>query len=148
AEEAFITRTALCIRAVRAYAPPARKAEMDARIARARAWLAAAVPVTSEEHNMKLLGLSWAGADTAALKPLAGAIAAAQQRDGGWRQIETLSSDAYATGQSLFALATAGMAPTDPVFVKGVNFLLATQAPNGSWRVTSRSPKFQAYFNS
>jgi len=32
--------------------------------------------------------------------------------------------------------------------MKGVNFLLATQAANGSWRVTSRSPKFQAYFNS
>src|SRR5262249_17681406 len=121
---------------------------MNARIAKAQKWLAAAAPVTSEEHNMKLLGLSWAGADSATLKPLAVAIGAAQQRDGGWRQIETLPSDAYATGQSLYALAKAGMAPTDPVFVKGGNYLLATQSPNGSWRVTSRSPKFQAFFNS
>ena len=42
----------------------------------------------------------WAGADAAALKPLAAAIAAAQQSDGGWRQIDGLASDAYATGQS------------------------------------------------
>ena len=97
---------------------------------------------------MRLLGLYWAGADTATLKPLAATIAAAQQADGGWRQIDSLGTDAYATGQSLYALAKAGMASTDPAYVKGVNFLLARQAANGSWRVTSRSPKFQAYFNS
>lgn len=148
AEEAYITRAALCVRALKAYASPARASEMNARIARAQKWLAATVPVTSEERNMKLLGLAWAGADAATLKPLAAAIAAGQRADGGWRQIDTLPSDAYATGQSLYALAKAGMAPTDPAFVKGVNFLLATQSENGSWRVTSRAPKFQAYFNS
>jgi hypothetical protein len=121
---------------------------MNARIAKARQWLLAATPVTSEERNMRLLGLYWSGADAAALKPLAAAIAAAQQSDGGWRQIDALRSDAYATGQSLYALAKAGMAASDPVYAKGVAFLLATQAANGSWRVTSRSPKFQAYFNS
>ena len=68
--------------------------------------------------------------------------------DGGWRQIETLPSDAYATGQSLYALAKAGMSAGDPAYAKGVAFLLKTQAANGSWRVTRRSPKFQAYFNS
>jgi hypothetical protein len=29
-----------------------------------------------------------------------------------------------------------------------VKYLLTTQAANGSWRVASRAPKFQAYFNS
>ena len=29
-----------------------------------------------------------------------------------------------------------------------MKFLLATQAADGSWRVISRSPKFQTYFNS
>ena len=148
AEDGLITRTALCVRSLKAFGPPGRAAEMNARIAKARQWLTSATPVTSEERNMRLLGLYWAGADGSALKPLAAAIAAAQQRDGGWRQIDSLGTDAYATGQSLYALAKAGMASTDPVYVKGVNFLLATQAANGSWRVASRSPKFQAYFNS
>ena len=148
AEEGFITRTALCLRSLKAFGPPGRAAEMSARIDKARRWLLAATPVTSEDRNMRLLGLYWAGADAATLKPFATAIAAVQQSDGGWRQIDALGSDAYATGQSLYALAKAGMAATDPAYVKGVKFLLATQAANGSWRVASRSPKFQAYFNS
>ena len=148
AEEGFITRTALCVRSLKAFGPPGRADEMKARIEKARRWLIAATPVTSEDRNMRLLGLYWAGADAAALKPFAAAIAAAQQSDGGWRQIDGLGSDAYATGQSLYALAKAGMGTSDPIYAKGVNFLLTTQAANGSWRVASRSPKFQAYFNS
>ena len=149
AEEGAITRTALSIRALKVYGAPGRGAEMTARIARARDWLRAAAPVTAEERNMRLLGLYWSGADPASLKSLAGEILAAQQRDGGWRQIDTLSSDAYATGQSLYAVAKAGgVSPADAAYQRGVKFLLATQADNGSWRVTSRAPKFQAYFNS
>ena len=149
AEEGFITRTALSIRALKVYGPPGRGPEMSERIARARRWLTAATPVTAEERNMKLLGLMWAGADAATLKPLAADILSAQQPDGGWRQIDALSSDAYATGQSLYALAKAGgMVSSDPAYQRGVKFLLSTQADTGAWRVTSRSPKFQAYFNS
>src|SRR5262249_39352230 len=48
AEEGAITRTALCIRALKTYGPLGRAAEMNARITRARGWLAAASPVTSE----------------------------------------------------------------------------------------------------
>src|SRR5262249_23607850 len=97
---------------------------------------------------MQLLGLYWAGADQTALKPLAGAILAAQQRDGGWRQRDELASDAYATGQSLYVLAKAGVSPTDAPYQRGLAVLLATQAANGSLRLTSRAPKLQAYFNS
>src|SRR6185369_9787065 len=72
----------------------------------------------------------------------------AQQKDGGWRQHDGLASDAYATGQSLYTLAKAGVSPSDAAYQRGVTFLLTTQAANGSWRVTSRAPKLQAYFNS
>ena len=109
--------------------------EMAAQIAKARDWLLAAKPVSSEQRNMRLLGLYWAGADAATLKPLVAEILAAQQRDGGWRQIDTLAPDAYATGQSLYALAKAGVSPADPAYQRGVAYLLATQAENGSWRV-------------
>ena len=47
------------------------------------------------------------------------------------------------------ALAKAGgVAASDPAYQKGVKFLLSTQSDTGAWRVISRSPKFQAYFNS
>ena len=97
---------------------------------------------------MQLLGLDWAGASGSTLKQLAKAILAEQQADGGWRQREGLGSDAYATGESLYALAKAGgVAPWDPAYQKGVRFLLTTQrASDGSWRVESRTPKFQTFF--
>jgi ankyrin repeat protein len=149
AEEGRITRTALSIRALKAYGSAGRGAELNGRIARARRWLLAATPLTSEEQNMRLLGLLWAGEDASSLKKLAAPIVAAQRPDGGWRQRDPLASDAYATGQTLYVLAKTGaLAPTDPAYARGVAFLLGSQADNGSWRVASRAPKFQAYFNS
>jgi ankyrin repeat protein len=147
--EGSITRVALCVRTLKVYGPPARAAEIDARIAKARQWLLAAAPVTAEDRNMQLLGLHWSGAGADATKRLVAPILAAQQADGGWRQHDNLPTDAYATGQSLYALAAAGgVSPADAAYRNGVQYLLATQADNGSWHVTSRAPKFQAYFNS
>ena len=144
-----ITRVALCVRSLKVYGPPGRAAEIDARIAKARRWLLEAAPVTSEDRNMQLLGLYWAGTEAAALKPLAAAVLKDQRRDGAWGQHDGVPADAYATGQSLYVLAKAGgVAATDPAYRRGVNYLVATQSPNGSWRVASRAPKFQAYFNS
>src|SRR5581483_11411971 len=98
---------------------------------------------------MQVLGLYWSGADASTLKPLAAAIVARQRPDGGWRQHDGVATDAYATGQSLYVLAKTGaLSPTDTAYRRGVDFLLKRQADNGAWRVTSRSPKFQAYFNS
>ncbi len=46
-------------------------------------------------------------------------------------------------------LAKAGrVLATDRAYQRGVNYLLTTQRADGSWRVTSRAPKFQAFFNS
>jgi hypothetical protein len=38
------------------------------------------------------------------------------------------------------------MAPTDPVYRRGVRFLLETQLADGSWLVTTRSHATQPYF--
>jgi ankyrin repeat protein len=144
-----ITRAALCIRSLKVYGAPARAAELKVRIAKARQWLLAEKPVTAEDRNMQLLGLLWADADARLLKTLAAAILAQQQPDGAWRQHDGVAEDAYATGQSLYVLAKAGgVAPADRAYQRGVSYLLATQNANGSWRVTSRAPKFQAFFNS
>src|SRR5579883_1260901 len=138
--------TALAIQAFRRYAPPARKAEFDERIARAAHVLETAEPVTTEDHVMRLLGLKWAGANQARVDRLAKALAALQRPDGGWGQTPRQPTDAYATGTALNALYQCGMPPDSPVYRRGVAFLLSTQAPDGSWHVASRAPKFQPYF--
>jgi len=72
-----------------------------------------------------------------------------QRPDGGWSQNPYLESDSYATGETLFALHEAGILKTsDPVYEKGVKFLLRTQHEDGSWYVKSRAPKLQPYFQS
>ena len=69
-----------------------------------------------------------------------------RQRDsGGWSQLPSLESDAYATGQALVALEEAGVKSTDPLYRKGVEFLLRTQQADGSWHVKTRSEPSQIY---
>ena len=106
--EGPIAVTAYAIRSLKAYAPPGRAAEINERIARATAWLAAETPATTEDRNMKLLGLLWAGRSAAERASLVKQIFAKQRADGGWAQTDHLQSDAYATGVSLFALVEAG----------------------------------------
>jgi hypothetical protein len=49
----------------------------------------------------------------------------------------------------LFALATSGaLATRDQAFQKGVNYLLRTQADDGTWHVKTRSIWLQPYFES
>jgi ankyrin repeat protein len=148
-EDGDIFRTALGIRALKTFAPAGRGAEMADRVARAKSWLVSARAVTAEDRNMQLLGLRWAGVDDSTRQRLAKAIVAQQRADGGWSQTSSLESDAYATGQSLYALAEGGgMSPGDPSYRKGVAFLLSTQRGDGSWYIRSRAPKFQPYFES
>ena len=146
--EGAIAVTAYGIRSLKAYAPPGRAVEMNERIARATAWLAAETPVTTEDRNMKLLGLMWAGRSAAERAALAKQILAKQRADGGWAQTDHLQSDAYATGVSLFALVEAGgLTPEHAAYKKGTAYLLSNQRPDGSWYVKSRAAKFQPYLD-
>jgi hypothetical protein len=146
-ETSRATATAVAIRALRSYPIPQRRTEWQARIRRAAKWLAAYSPRTGEERAMRVLGLGWAEDEPRALQAAADQLLAAQRADGGWAQLETLASDAYATGQALYALQTAGRLPRQALD-KGVRFLLETQLADGSWHVRSRSFPVQTnYFD-
>jgi ankyrin repeat protein len=140
------TTAATAIRAFRAYAPPARRAEFDERIARAAAALSAGEPATTEDRVMQVLGLQWAGAPASKISALTAQLTSSQREDGGWSQTRYLAPDAYATGTVLHALHEAGTPTDSPAYRKGVAFLLKTQAADGSWHVPSRAVKFQPYF--
>jgi hypothetical protein len=73
-------------------------------------------------------------------EPLVRRIEGAQNADGGWSQTKEMPSDAWATGQALYALAQAAR-PDDPVIERGRAFLVKTQRDDGSWQMTSRPMK-------
>ncbi len=148
-EDSSITLTAMAVRALKLYGWPARQSEFDDRIERARVWLQNAKPVTTYERADKIAGLQAAGVPVSSLSGEAAALLRLQRPDGGWAQTPYLDSDAYATGMVLHTLYTAGLAfPNEPSYRKGVEFLLRSQFPDGSWYVRSRAPKFQPYFQS
>ncbi len=141
-----VTSTALAIRVLRDFAPPALRPAFEARIASAGRWLRDVRPASNEEKAMRLLGLAASGAPEGEVRSAARALAAAQRADGGWGQLDTLPPDAYATGQAIYALRTAGrMGPEDPIYRRGVEYLLRTQQADGSWLVASRAFPFQPY---
>jgi hypothetical protein len=151
-----ISMTAFAIRALRDYAPPATKAEMDERIAKAARWLmkaglTKAEPLTTEDSVTQLLGVKWAGVtgssiNGAPIERLGKRLIGLQRGDGGWAQTPYLKSDAYATATALYALKESGVAGAEGACKKGSAYLLRTQAEDGSWYVASRAPKFQPYF--
>jgi hypothetical protein len=147
-QDGDFSRTALALRVLAAYGIPARKAEIDARIKRGADWLAAQMPLTNEDRVMQLLGLHWTSANAGVQETRKRELAAQQRPDGGWAQTPHLPSDAYATGQTLYALRELGIPSADAALRRGVEFLVKTQRTDGSWYVPSRAMKIQPYFES
>jgi ankyrin repeat protein len=141
--------TALAVRGLQVYAPKGRSKEIAARLARARTWLLEAKPEETVDRVYQLLGLHWLNAGTEPVQKAAGSLLAEQREDGGWPQLPSLKSDAYATGQALCALHEATGLPVDtPAFQRGVDFLLRTRLASGSWYVPTRSFPVVAFSNS
>ena len=116
------------------------------------AFLEGRTPRETEERTYQLLGLRWAGAPRAALQKLARELKAAQRPDGGWNSVAGRESDAYSTAQALVALHDGGgVAIIDASYQRGIEFLLKTQAADGSWHVMSRlhppAPLSPPYFD-
>jgi hypothetical protein len=147
-QSSFFTFTALAVRSLNAYAPKSASAEVAQRIAKAKAWLLAADAKTSEDRASRLLGLAWAGASRQEIQKAIADVRADQRPDGGWAQLPNLHSDAYATGQALYALHVGGdIRVGDPAYKRGVKFLIRTQDEDGSWFVNKRALPANNYFD-
>jgi ankyrin repeat protein len=138
--------TAMAVRGLKAYLPAGRRDEVAARIERARAFLRTVAPGNNQEQSFKLLGLVWSGAPVEVISAEAKRLRSLQDKDGGWGQRSSMAADAYATGQALYALRTAGLSPASSDYRKGVKYLLGTQREDGTWYVRSRAVGFQPYF--
>jgi ankyrin repeat protein len=82
----------------------ARQPAFDRSIARAAVWLRSAPVRTTEDRAFQLLGMKWSNSSQAQSEQAGRALLAEQRADGGWAQLPTMRGDAYATGQSLYAL--------------------------------------------
>jgi ankyrin repeat protein len=139
-----VSATALAIQAITKYGWPGRREEFTASVERGRRWLWKVKVETNEEAIFQLLGLHWAGEPAEKLAGLARALRQSQRKDGGWAQLPTLDSDAYATGQALFTLAQTVKDPaTAPAWQRGLRFLLQRQEADGTWHVLRRAFPFQ-----
>ena len=144
-----IEATVLSMRALQRFAPVQQRAEYAKAVDRARAWLTTARADDTEERAFRLLGLSWAEAPRQIVTGAARDLLAGQRDDGGWAQTAAMGTDAYATGEALFALAESrAVAPGSRAYRKGLEYLLRTQIDDGSWIVETRAVPIQAYFES
>jgi ankyrin repeat protein len=141
--------TAMALRALRVYAPKPHREQYTKATQFATQWLMSSEAKTTEDRAFQLLGLAWAGVKGDAIRKAAAPLLAEQRANGGWAQLSTLPSDAYATGQALVALNDSGaVRPSDASYTRGATFLINTQGADGSWYVGSRSIPFQPFFES
>ena len=134
------TATATAVASLRYYMPDETSIDRDAAIHRASQWLSATRPASIEDASFRLMGLAWTGADAASpeIAQATRDLIAMQKSDGGWPQLSGYESDAYSTGEAVYALHEAGVPTSDKAWQKGIQFLRSSQARDGTWHVRSR----------
>ena len=147
--ESPFSTTFVVLKGLKTFGTPAQQERMAQRTARARDWLLKTPAKSTEDKVFKLWSLAVTDADRAATQQAAQDLLHLQREDGGWAQLDGMSSDAYATGTALVALHRTGfLAENDAGYDRGVNWLIQAQLDDGSWHVVSRSKPFQSYFES
>jgi ankyrin repeat protein len=126
------TATATAVRAIGFYLPAELHAQQDACFLRARRWLVATRPMSTEDASFRLMGLVWAGGSPEEIATARRDLLAMRTLAGAWPELHGYPADAYSTGEALYALHEAGGPSTD------LKFLVSTQAPDGTWRVHTR----------
>ncbi|MDX2014076.1 MAG: carboxypeptidase regulatory-like domain-containing protein [Myxococcaceae bacterium] len=115
-----------------AWLPPLRQAEKYMN-AQARAWGENPSNVYLQDLNYVTMGLLIAGASPSEphVARLVKHLESRQLKDGGWGFGG--ASDAFATGQTVYALKLAGRTEADSSVRKGLGWLVEHQAKDGGW---------------
>ena len=139
--ESQTTDVAWIIMALEGETGPDSPESQRAALSKAIAWLDAAKPADlHQDKALKVLIGARSGKPRESMQTTIGELLALQRADGGWSQtVPELKSDAFATGQTLYVLSLAGYTAERPEIKRGIDFLVATQTPDGSWPMISRS---------
>ncbi len=139
--ESQITDTAWIIMALAGQTGPDAPESQRLALSKAIAWFGAAKPAGNhQEKVLKVLLVARSGKPLENVRTTIDELFAMQRVDGGWSQtVPESKSDAFATGQTLYALSLAGYSAERPEIKRAIDFLVATQKPDGSWPMISRS---------
>lgn len=146
-EVSSVSCTVLSAMGIKRFASQDQQEQVAAAITRAKAWLATVPLEDQEDLNFALWGEVFFGGPETRVEELQNRVLAARNVDGGWSQLPTMNSDAYATGQTLYILAETGLAVSEAPFREAVCYLLETQQDDGSWHVVTRSKPVQPWFD-
>ena len=139
----------VAVRGLNRYGTAEQRKQITARTAAVRQWLTSAVAADTEDQVFRLRLAHELKLDPKTKNLYVERFYGEQRDDGGWAQKRDMKSDAYATGSVLVALHNAGGVPSDdPRWKRGIDYLLRTQQPDGSWHVVTRSEPEQVYFES
>ncbi|HEV8574086.1 MAG TPA: hypothetical protein VGR43_05190 [Dehalococcoidia bacterium] len=148
-EESLFTVSYVALRGLKMFGAAGQQERIAQRTAQVRRWLLKTAAKETEDRVFRLRSLHGAEAPRDEIRGAAQELLKAQRGDGGWAQLASLESDAYATGTALVALHQAGgVATADPAYRHGLRFLLARQLDDGSWHVPTRSEPIQTYYES
>lgn len=117
--------------------------ELRKELARANAFLDQQIPDDSHQSAvLRLLRQTQSNHTSTShdtrLARLIEELRQSQRADGGWSQTADRESDAFATGQTLYALRMSGLIAEDAAIRRGIEFLVRTQRDDGTWPMTSR----------
>jgi hypothetical protein len=149
-EASAFTTTGQTLRALKAYEASAceeQREQLKEAVRRGLDWLRKNKPQATEEKVFQLLGFLAASVDKNEIEAAKESLLKDQREDGGWAQLDTMESDAYATGTVLATLYQADLSFRDPRYQKGVQYLLRTQREDGAWIVQTRSRPVQTFFD-
>ena len=149
AEQSQISNTVLALRALQQTDSLDGEWLVTASAAdrRAREWLDQQPCELQEDLVFRLLGLQWFGGSAEESTRIVERIVKRQREDGGWNAEGTLDSEAYSTGQTLFALLDNGTPADAPVVRRAAEYLAKTQQADGSWFVATRAKPVQVFFD-
>jgi squalene-hopene/tetraprenyl-beta-curcumene cyclase len=148
-EESLFAVSYVALRGLKTFGTTEQRPRVEARFRQVRDWALTTPAKSTEDRAFRLRLLHVAGAPDVELRRATQELLQTQRSDGGWAQLDSTESDAYATGTALTALHQAGgVATSDAAYQRGLTWLLKAQQADGSWHVATRSTPIQTYYES
>ncbi len=149
AEASNFTTNYVALRGLNRYGSAKHREAIATRATAVRQWLESADADDTEDQVFRLRLAHELKLPSDKVDRFVQRLLSEQDADGGWAQKRGMKPDAYATGSALAALHEAGgVSCQHSAWLRGLDYLLRTQEPDGSWHVVTRVKPVQEYFES